>query len=63
MIAAAAVLATTQKAPLCAIVLVLEFTNTGVALAVPMALAVAGALLTGTLLRRPAADASDQHPS
>ena len=59
MIAAAAVLATTQRAPLCAIALVLEFTDTGLALAVPMTLAVAGALLTGTLLRRLPADTVD----
>ncbi len=51
MIAAAAVLATTQRAPLSAIVLVLEFTGTGLELAVPMILAVAGAMLTGTFLR------------
>jgi len=50
IIAAAAVLATTQKAPLCAIVLVLEFTHTGLALAVPTILAVAGAGLTAAFL-------------
>lgn len=63
MIAAAAVLATTQRAPLCAIALVLEFTDTGLALAVPMTLAVAGALLTGTLLRRLSVDAGNQQPT
>ena len=52
MIAAAAVLATTQKAPLCAIVLVMEFTNTGLTLAVPMILAVTFALLVARLLNR-----------
>lgn len=52
IIAAAAVLATTQKAPLCAIVLVLEFTHTGLALAVPTILAVAGAVLTAAFLDR-----------
>ena len=62
MIAVAAVLATTQKAPLCAIVLI-EFTNTGLNLAVPMTLAVAGALPTGTLLRPSSADVGDEHPS
>ena len=50
MIGAAAVLATTQRAPLCAIVLVLEFTRTGVTLLAPIGLAVAGALLTASLL-------------
>ena len=50
IVAAAAVLATTQKAPLCAIVLVLEFTHTGLELAVPTLLAVVGALLTASLL-------------
>jgi H+/Cl- antiporter ClcA len=45
-IAAAAVLATTGKATLCAIVLGLEFTHTGVAVAVPTWLAIAGAVVT-----------------
>jgi CIC family chloride channel protein len=44
MIGAAAVLATTQRAPLCAIVLILEFTHTGLDLLVPMLIAVAGAM-------------------
>ena len=51
MIAAAAVLATTQRAPLCACVLILEFTNAGLAIAAPMVIAVAGALMTAALLR------------
>lgn len=46
MIGAAALLATTQRAPLCSIVLVLELTSSGLNLAVPMTLAVAGAMLT-----------------
>lgn len=51
MIGAAAMLATTQRAPLCAIVLVLEFTGTGLHLLVPMGLAVAGAMFTADLIR------------
>lgn len=52
MIGAAAVLAATQRAPLCAIALVLEFTQTGLTLVVPLGIAVAGALVTSKLLRR-----------
>jgi H+/Cl- antiporter ClcA len=52
MIGAAAVLATTLRAPLCAVVLLLEFTGTGLDLVVPMALAVAGAMYTSELLLR-----------
>ncbi|MEO5831897.1 MAG: chloride channel protein [Nakamurella sp.] len=52
MIGAAAVLATTQRAPLCAVVLVLEFTRTGLDLLVPMLLAVGGAAVTSYLLGR-----------
>lgn len=61
MIAAAAVLATTQKAPLCAIVLIIEFTDAGLNLAVPMILAVAGAHWTATALRRRTANAGEHH--
>ena len=50
LIGAAAVLATTQRAPLCAIVLIMEFTQTGLDLLIPMLIAVAGALLTARLL-------------
>jgi H+/Cl- antiporter ClcA len=50
VIGAAAVLATTQRAPLCAIVLVMEFTETGLDLLIPILIAVAGALLTARLL-------------
>ena len=50
VIGAAAVLATTQRAPLCAIVLVVEFTQTGLGLLIPMLIAVVGALLTARLL-------------
>ncbi len=46
LIGAAAVLASTQRAPLTAIVLVLEFTHTGLALLVPILIAVAAATLT-----------------
>ncbi len=50
LIGAAAVLATTQRAPLCAIVLVLEFTHSGLDLLVPIALAVTGAMVTSARL-------------
>ncbi len=50
IIGAAAVLATTQRAPLCAIVLIMEFTHTGLDLLVPMLIAVTGAMLTARLL-------------
>ena len=46
IIGGAAFLATTQRAPLCAIILVLEFTHTGLDLALPMLLAVAAAVIT-----------------
>ena len=52
MIGAAAVLATTQRAPLCSVVLVLEFTRTGLDLLIPMLLAVGGAAATSSLLAR-----------
>ena len=48
---AAAVLATTQRAPLCAIVLIMEFTHTGLDLLVPTLIAVVGAMLTARFLR------------
>jgi len=46
LIAAAAVLAVTQRAPLCAIVLMLEFTHSGLALLVPIMLATGTAALS-----------------
>lgn len=52
MIGAAAVLATTQRAPLCSVVLVLEFTRTGLDLLIPMLLAVGGAAATTYLVTR-----------
>ena len=54
LIGATAVLATTQRAPLTAIVLVLEFTHTGLVLLVPMMIAVAAANLTNQHLHWPA---------
>ncbi|QNK79735.1 chloride channel protein [Nakamurella sp. PAMC28650] len=60
MIGAAAVLATTLRAPLCAVVLLLEFTGTGLDLVVPMALAVAGAMYTSELLLRRCPAPADQ---
>ena len=63
LIGAAAVLATTQQAPLTAIILVLEFTHTGITLLVPMALAVAIAMGTDrALARRSHAAHPAQHP-
>ncbi len=50
MIAAAAVLAATQNSLLCSIVLVLEFTHTGLELLAPMMLAVAGAVVCARAL-------------
>lgn len=52
VIGGAAVLSTTQRAPLCGIVLLLEFTDTGLDLVVPMMIAVGGSLLTEYLLPR-----------
>lgn len=52
IVGAAAVLATTQRAPLCAIVLALEFTHCGYQLTVPIMLAVAGALFTARAINR-----------
>ncbi len=52
VIGAAAVLATTQRAPLTAIVLTLEFTRTGLGLLAPMALCVGLAVVTGGYLDR-----------
>ncbi|MET3805103.1 H+/Cl- antiporter ClcA [Nakamurella sp. UYEF19] len=51
MIGAAAVLAAAQRAPLCAIVLVLEFTQTGLTLLLPLGIAVGGAMLVAERLR------------
>jgi H+/Cl- antiporter ClcA len=45
-VAAGAMLASTQRAPLCATALMLELTHTGYALIVPLALAITGALVT-----------------
>ena len=56
LIGATAVLATTQRAPLTAIVLVLEFTHTGLALLVPILIAVGAATLTHQHLHWPAAN-------
>ena len=54
LIAATAVLGVSLRAPFCAIVLALELTHTGLALALPLAVAVGGAVLTTRLpLRRP----------
>jgi len=62
LIGAAAVLATTQRAPLTAIVLVLvlEFTHTGLTLLVPMMIATAAAQLTNHHLHRPTT--TNKHP-
>lgn len=54
LLGAAATLATTMRAPLCAMVLVLEFTHTGLELLAPMAICVAGAICTGAVLDRSA---------
>jgi H+/Cl- antiporter ClcA len=50
LIGAAAVLATTQRAPLTAIVLVVEFTHSGEGLLAPIVLAVAGASYTASVI-------------
>ena len=50
LIGAAAVLATTQRAPLTAIVLVVEFTHSGEALLAPIVLAVAGASYSANVI-------------
>jgi H+/Cl- antiporter ClcA len=50
LIGAAAVLATTQRAPLTAIVLVLEFTHSGEGLLAPIVLAVAGASYAASVI-------------
>ena len=52
LIGAAAVLATTQHAPLTAIVLVIEFTQSGVRLLAPIVLAVAVACYTAGVIER-----------
>ena len=62
LIGAAAVLAMTQRAPLCAIVLILEFTHSGLDLLVPMLIAVVGAMLTARLLRSIATGGNDTGP-
>lgn len=46
LLGAAAVLSVTQRAPLCAVVLVLELTHTGLTLTVPLLLAVGTAMFT-----------------
>lgn len=51
LVGAAAVLATTQRAPLMAVVLAIEFTHAGLSLVAPMLLAVALALGTGQVLQ------------
>ena len=62
IIGAAAVLATTQRAPLCAIVLIMEFTHPGLDLLMPMLIAVAGAMLTAQLLRSVTRGGNDTGP-
>ncbi len=52
LVAAAAFLSSTMRAPLTAIVLVIEFSNQGLALAVPILLSVAGASAISYLLDR-----------
>ena len=52
LVAATAVLSISLRAPFCAITLALELTHTGLALAIPLVLAVGGALLTARLLLR-----------
>ena len=51
LVGAAAVLAVTLRAPLCAVALALELTHSGWNLAVPIAVAVAGAVLCTRLIR------------
>lgn len=53
LVAATAVLGVTLRAPFCAIALALELTHSGLALALPLAFAVGGALLTARLLPAP----------
>lgn len=62
IIGAAAVLATTQRAPLCAILLIMEFTHTGLDLLVPMLIAVTGAMLTARFLRSVASGGDETGP-
>jgi H+/Cl- antiporter ClcA len=62
LIGAASVLATTQRAPLCAIVLIMEFTHTGLDLLMPMLIAVTGAMLTARLLRSVTRTGNDTGP-
>jgi H+/Cl- antiporter ClcA len=50
--AAGAVLATTQRAPLTALLLTLEFTHAGYGMVVPLGLAIGGALAVQPLLPR-----------
>ena len=59
LVGAAAFLATTQRAPLTAIVLVVEFTHTGVDLAAPIAIAVGLASITAERLSRSGVRQSD----
>ncbi len=49
-VTAGAMLASTQRAPLCAAALMVELTHTGYALIVPLALAITGALITSRWL-------------
>jgi H+/Cl- antiporter ClcA len=49
-VAAAAMLASTQRAPLCAAALMIELTHTGYTLIIPLALAITGALITSRWL-------------
>jgi H+/Cl- antiporter ClcA len=51
-VAAAAFLASSMRAPFTALILVLEFTNQGPVLLVPMMLAVAGSVTVGHLMGR-----------
>ena len=57
-VTAGAMLACTQRAPLCAAALMLELTHTGYTLIVPLALAIAGALITSRWLSA----RTDSHP-
>jgi H+/Cl- antiporter ClcA len=52
LVGAAAMLAVTQRAPLCAMALVLEFTHTGLVLLAPMLVAVAAAVAVARLATR-----------
>ncbi len=62
LVGAAAVLATTQRAPLCAIVLAIEFTHPGPAVVPALLLAVAGAVLSSRPLLRSASTGAGDRP-